>query len=66
MADEQPAGAIAISLPTGLLVLPAVVLACAVGVGGVPTCNQISLSVGVVVNGDRLGETDHHTPMAPT
>lgn len=64
MAGEQPAGAFAIGLPAGLPVLPAVVLAGAVGVGGVAASDQIGLAIGVVMDGHRLGETDHDTPVA--
>ena len=66
VAAEQPAGAWTIGFPTGLPVFPDVVLAGAVGVGGVPTCHQVGFPIGVVVNGSHIGETDNHTPMAAT
>ena len=63
MAGEQPAGAGTIGLPARQPVLPAVVLRGAVGVGGVAAMDQVGLTVGVVVDGDCLGETDHHAPV---
>jgi len=50
----------------GLPIFPAVVLAGAIGVGGVTATDQIGFPIGVVVNGSHIGKTDHHTPMAAT
>ncbi len=63
MAGEQPAGAGAIGLPARQPVLPAVVLPCSIGVGGVAAMDQVGLTIGVVVDGSGLGETDHHAPV---